>query len=128
MLLLQILFWVGVVYGPYCLLSFLFTCFFRTFVVLPIFTHAKVHKDVSTWKDAYWWGFYELWEYMIAVLLWTPYKLLFFTVFRLFRINLAQLRCWTEKERHFFTSTPKQLLQEWIKKYFEKYYSTEPQK
>ncbi len=128
MVILQLLLIVGVVYGPYCIFSFLLSVLFRKFIVLPIFAHAKVSNEVNTWKDALWWGFYHLWEYLLAVLLLIPYQIFFFLFFLFFRIDLAKIKFWNEKEQRFFASTPKQLLQEWISKYFQKYYSTDPQK
>lgn len=113
---------VGAIYGPFVFLSFIASCFFRTFLVVPMLTYAGVLHRVGSWKDSLKWGFYVGWEFLVAVILLIPYMLLFRVVYFLLRINLAKISFWNAKEQRFLSSTPRTLFKWWVSEYFARYY------
>ena len=113
---------VGVIYGSYACVSFVASCFFKTFLVVPILKHAGVSHRVNAWKDSLKWGFYVGWEFLVAVILLIPYLILFKCTYLLFKIDLAKISFWNSKEQRFLSSTPRSLFSWWVNEYFARYY------
>ena len=119
----HVLVMVWIYYGIYGCCGFAATCFFRTFLVIPILKHAGVEHQVNPWMDAAKWGFFSIWEYCIAVAFLVGYKTVFKAVFFLLRVDLAKNEFFQgKKEQHFLSHNPKTLLAWWVSESFSKYY------
>ena len=116
------LFPVVVFYTVYGLLSLCLVPLFRVAVVLPHLRQAEKLTLVNTWSDAFKWGFFYLWMYLVAIVLLIPYRILFAVLKVIFRVDLRKSRLWNDKEKKFFHATPKSLIDEALHDYFAKYY------
>ena len=105
----------------YALVSFMFTCFFKKFFVIPILEKRGATKNI-VWRESLIWGFWISWQYIAALVFLVGYQCVFRLIRLVARYDAASSKFWNEKERAFFHSTPKSLLCEWVMQHFAEYY------